>query len=289
MKKGVIENIKDNFSKFTKTQRLIANYICDNSRQIPSVSVQELAGYLKISDASIIRFAQMLGYKGYLEMRAALKTELNQYYSPKSRFNRTLEEKMISDSDVGSKSMYDIVAQNDFECHKDFYENFDRRFVTDVAEQINSSDTIFIAGFGTDFVPAVFLNGYMQILGYKSICCKEGDFTISRLISNIEASDLLILFSTPRYLKIEKSILLTAKEAGAKTVCIAPDSNLELSALIDIPIKISDRANELLNSYITYMSFCDMLIMAVYESNKDEIDKKLKKNEKYDKYFDLLL
>lgn len=290
MKKDhVIDNIKSNYSKFTKTQRYIANYICENSRQIPAMSVQELAKSLNTSDASIIRFAQLLGYKGYLEMRMELKSEINEYYSPQSRFNRTMEGATTLNESIENKSMLDIVAQNDFECYEDFYHNFDKNHVISVANEINKANRIYLAGFGTDAVLSVFLNWYLQVLGYDSVCCKEGDFTISRQLNNIKNGDLLLLFATPRYLKIEKSILKVAKESGASTICISPDSGLELASLSDLSINISDRSNELINSYIPYMSFCNMLIMAVYESNKDVIDKKIKTYEDIEKYFDLFL
>lgn len=126
-------------------------------------------------------------------------------------------------------------------------------------------------------------------MGYRCICCKEGDFTTSKVVSNIDKNDLLIMFSTPRHLKIEKAVLRTTRNAGARIIGVSPDSSLELSSLCDLSIRISDRFNELLNSYIAYMSFCNMLILAVYEKNKKNIDKKLKKNEECEGYFDLII
>lgn len=287
--KSVVDNIKINFNKFTRTQKIIADYICENSRLIPAMSVQELAATLNISDASIIRFAQFIGYKGYLEMRALLKAESNQYYLPQSRFSRTLEGKLMADSRIKSRKMYDIVAQNDFECIKDFYDNFDRNNVVKVADEINNAETIYIVGFGTDSVPATFLHWYLQVMGYSCICCKEGDFTTSKVISNIEENDLLIMFSAPRHLKIEKAVLRTTRNSGARIIGVSPDSSLELYSLCDLSIRISDRSNELLNSYVAYMSFCNMLIVAVYEKNKKYIDKKLEKNEEIDGLFDLII
>ena len=272
----------------TKTQRKIASYINEHHRQIPSLSVQELAKCLNTSDATVIRFAQSLGYKGYLEMRAALKEELNEYYAPHSRFRRTTLQE-YEQSSKKANTLADIVADNDMRCHKDFYEHFDQSLIRKVADRINEAKMIHVIGFGTDSLPATFLDWYLGLMGYRTSCYTDGGFAASKRISSMEAEDLVVLFTMPRHLKVEKAILYTAKERGAYTVCVTPESNLELSSLCDTSLHISDQSNELLNSYVTAMSLCNMLIMTVYESNKEEISGKLEKNEELEKYFDLFL
>lgn len=286
--KKVMESIKENYDRLTKTQRKIASYINEHHRQIPSLSVQELAKCLNTSDATVIRFAQSLGYKGYLEMRAALKEELNEYYAPHSRFRRTTLQE-YEQSSKKANTLADIVADNDMRCHKDFYEHFDQSLIRKVADRINEAKMIHVIGFGTDSLPATFLDWYLGLMGYRTSCYTDGGFAASKRISSMEAEDLVVLFTMPRHLKVEKAILYTAKERGAYTVCVTPESNLELSSLCDTSLHISDQSNELLNSYVTAMSLCNMLIMTVYESNKEEISGKLEKNEELEKYFDLFL
>lgn len=286
--KTITERIKKNYDNLTKTQRKIAKYINEHQKQIPSMSVQELAKCINTSDATIIRFAQTLGYKGYLDMRAALKEELNEYYAPNSRFRRTTLQE-YENSPRRAKTLADIVADNDMKCHKEFYETFDRSLILQVADKINEAKTVHIIGFGTDSLPATFLDWYLGLMGYKTACYTDGGFAASKRISSMEKEDLVILFTMPRHLKVEKAILYTAKERGAYTVCVTPESNLELSSLCDISLNISDQSNELINSYVTAMSLCNMLIMMVYESNKEEISTKLEKNENLERLFDLFL
>lgn len=286
--KKITERIKENYDSLTKTQRKIAGYINEHLKQIPSMSVQELAKCINTSDATIIRFAQTLGYKGYLDMRSALKEDLNEYYAPYSRFRRTTL-KEHENSPCRTKTLADIVADNDMECHKEFYETFDRSLILKVAEKINEAKTVHVIGFGTDSLPATFLDWYLGVMGYNTTCYTDGGFAVSKKVSSMEKEDLVILFTMPRHLKVEKAILCTAKEIGAYTVCVTPESNLELSSLCDISLNISDQSNELINSYVTAMSLCNMMIMTIYESNKEEISGKLEKNEKLEKVFDVFL
>lgn len=285
----LLKLIESHYSRFTKTQKKIADYIYENHMSLPSTSVQELATILNTSDATIIRFAQSLGFKGYLDMRACLKTELNEYYAPQSRFNRIAESNTDTPFEQSQNSIVEIVAKNDMECHKDFYESFDRRQIYEVADEINKAETIHITGFGTDSFPATFLDWYLDIMGYKTECYTDGGFATSKRISRLCEKDLLISFITPRFLKIEKSILCTANDVKAHTICISTANSIELNMLCDNVLSISERSNEWLNSYVTCMSLCNMIIMAVYESNQEVISDNLKKNEAYEKFFDIFL
>lgn len=285
----LIDTIKSHYSQFTKTQRRIADYICQNPKSLPAMSVQELASCLNTSDATIIRFAQSIGFKGYLDMRSSLKAEINQYYAPHSRFNRMAENDGQPQKEHQARSMSEIIAENDMECHREFYETFDRKLIDDVVCEINQAETIHIVGFGTDSLLATFLDWYLGLMGYKTVCHTDGGFAASKRISSICGRDLLLLFTTPRHLKVEKAILYTAQNAGACTVCICPENSVELSSLCHKSLRVSERSNELLNSYVTYMSLCNMLIMAVYESNKECISEKLRENENFEKFFDLFL
>ncbi len=287
--KSVMRQIREGFTQFTKTQKKIADYICDNYRQIPAMSVQELAQVLDTSDATIIRFAQTLGYKGYLEMRSALKMEDRQYWAPYTQFSRRMRQQASFRAEDENKSAMEMIAANDMECHREFYETFDRSLLDAVVKEINRAETVHIAGFGIDSLIADFLNWYLTVMGYRTVCYTDGGFATARKFSNVKENDLLILLITPRLLKVEKSVLAAAKNRGAHIVCIAQGITLEISSLCTITLTLPDRANELINSYVTYMSLCNMLIIALYKSKETEIAQKLKDSEDMIHFFDLLL
>ncbi|NLD18675.1 MAG: MurR/RpiR family transcriptional regulator [Clostridiales bacterium] len=290
-KHKIVDVINENYGQFTKSQKVIAQYITDNYRKLPSMAIQEIAGELDVSDATIIRFTQSLGYKGFLDFKNALKAETHEYYAPHSRFYRATAYplRLEVESERDGSSLMDKIVHDDFSCMKEFYETFDRNIVTNLTKRINSAEFIHIAGFGTDAVPATFLEWYLSILGYSSRLYTDGGFATSRSVAGFDEKGLMIIFSTPRHLKIEKSIIMAAKEAGTYITYISNANSLELSSLCDENITVTDRANEMINSYVAYMSLCNMIIMEAYEQNKENIDKKLKKQLKLGEHFDVLL
>lgn len=67
-----------NFENFTTTEQIIANYILENTSLMENISIQELAKRTFTSNASIIRFVQKLGIKGFKEFKIQLLKSLEQ-------------------------------------------------------------------------------------------------------------------------------------------------------------------------------------------------------------------
>lgn len=63
-------------NQFTKTDWIIVQYIKNHPQNFLSGSAQTLAHEMKISDASIVRFAQKVGFSGLSELKYTLQNEL---------------------------------------------------------------------------------------------------------------------------------------------------------------------------------------------------------------------
>ena len=53
-------------------QRLIADYLLEHMQTVPFMSVPELAQRIGVSEATIVRFAQRIGYAGFSELKMTL-------------------------------------------------------------------------------------------------------------------------------------------------------------------------------------------------------------------------
>ncbi|TFH35914.1 MAG: MurR/RpiR family transcriptional regulator, partial [Anaerolineales bacterium] len=57
---------------FTPAQERIADYLLDHSLDAALLTATQLAQRLDVDPATVVRFAQKLGYRGYLELKADL-------------------------------------------------------------------------------------------------------------------------------------------------------------------------------------------------------------------------
>ena len=284
--KTIEERIKEKYPEFTKTQKLIANYVVSNQNRIPNISAQEIARELYVSDASIIRFSRALGYSGFTELKNDIKEWLMNSYEAYPRFERL---SIHSNTDGTPVSMYEKIGLIDVDCLRDFYENFDRTKIDEAVKQLHRAQHIHVMGFGADNVIAIFFNHYLTLMGYDSICYTDGGFLTARNFSNVKKEDVIILFATPPALTIEKPIIEIANKVGAYSIYAAPDENLEIGSRCNLTLNLSSKSLVFMNSYVTYFSLCNMLIMGLYENNKEEISYRMKRNDSNASIFELTL
>lgn len=96
-KKGLfslMSRIEGMSNQFTKTDWKIVQYIKNNAQEFVSCSAQNLASQIGVSDASIIRFAQKIGFSGLNELKYTLQNEMEKEstISDHSSYTRLMQD-----------------------------------------------------------------------------------------------------------------------------------------------------------------------------------------------------
>ena len=92
--KEIKEKITSKYNSLPKNQRKIAEYFINNFDKIPFVNVQDLSVATGASVASIVRFSQRAGFKGFSELRDAITGSLQKNYTTKKFFRYLKKEKL---------------------------------------------------------------------------------------------------------------------------------------------------------------------------------------------------
>ena len=62
-----------NNAQLTKTQKMIAKFILDNTADACFMTSTEIASKLEVSESSVIRFSRSLGYDGFMDFQKNLR------------------------------------------------------------------------------------------------------------------------------------------------------------------------------------------------------------------------
>ena len=62
-------------ANLTKTQKMIAKYVLDNSSDACFMTSTEIALKLGVSESSVIRFSRSLGFTGFMDFQKALRKD----------------------------------------------------------------------------------------------------------------------------------------------------------------------------------------------------------------------
>lgn len=117
--------INQYFEDLSETDRLIWQYIKNNTEKCTSLSAEELANECNVSRATILRFAKKLSLNSF----ADLKLYIKMYY-------QELESKNNIDLDLIYDNFHKVI------------EDFKKKDLSNICEKIYNADRIFVFGTG---------------------------------------------------------------------------------------------------------------------------------------------
>ena len=83
---GFLKAIRDKIGQFTPAQLLLAEYITHYPESILFLSINQLAKAAKTSQATIVRFCNLIGYDGYSQMTKEAQQLMHSQMSTAGRF-----------------------------------------------------------------------------------------------------------------------------------------------------------------------------------------------------------
>ncbi len=188
----VHDKIRSSYDELTKNHKVIANLILENPERIPFQSVQELSRDIGISDASIVRFAQRIGYKGYTELKEALKDgvvdRLANFSIPKLDELGNEQENILTQ-----------VANHDISNIRETLKEIDPQSFDDAVTSILKAKRIHIVGLGISYLMARILAYQLRQTGQVAHAFGHGENSFSEESMFVEQEDLVIPISFPPY------------------------------------------------------------------------------------------
>ena len=147
-------NINILYNKMGKAEKRIADWLTENPGEILPLSIIDWADKCSCSEATVVRFAQRLGFSGYQELKISLAQESN---STSVSTNITSSDSM--------EEIYDKVC-NDIYCSLERTKMvLDTSTLENVCNHISSAEKIVIFGLGNSASIALDASHKLQRTG----------------------------------------------------------------------------------------------------------------------------
>lgn len=235
-----LQRITLNKDAFTPGERIIADYILAHPDKLKQCSSQELASILNISQSSIVKFAQRLGFKGFTGLKLALIEEWGQ----QSKQNAESEQHLHNDINVHDTPS--VIAEKLFRAKQQAL-----RMTTDsvnlaqlesVVAEIKAARRVQIMGMGGSSLVAKDLAYKLMKIGYPVM--NEMDSHVQMTVAqSLGEGDVQIVISYSGALKEIFIAAQAAQEKGAKIIAITSLQDSPLRKLADFVLDtIADEA-----------------------------------------------
>ena len=102
----LLQRIKSEYPQLTRLQRRVADIMARDVPRLAFVPSADLARDAEVSDATVVRLAQRLGYEGYTDMQARVRAQANAQLGSSSAVQRSILQQDFS----GELDILDAVA-----------------------------------------------------------------------------------------------------------------------------------------------------------------------------------
>lgn len=274
MQEDLLVQIENKMSTFSKSQKLIANYIINSYEKAAYMTALKLGNAVNVSESTVVRFAIEMGFEGYPELQKSLQSLIKNRLTAVQRIN-------ITNDRIGDDGVLKNTLTQDMDRIRRTLEEIDPKAFDRAIEKIYSARRIYILGAMSSSILARFLDYNFQLI-FDNVHFVQAINTsgIYQQIIHMNSEDAFIAISFPRYSQSTIKATAYAKKCNANVVAITDSVTSPLAAYAnELLIARSDMAS-FADSLVAPLSLLNAIIVAVSARNKDNIEQTFGKLEK---------
>lgn len=264
---NLMEKIKNRYYRLSKSQKMIANYILNHYDKAAFMTASQLGETVEISESTVVRFANALGYSGYPKLQKALqeliKTKLT-----------TVQRLELSNSQITQDSIIEDVIKSDIDSIQATINELNKEEFSKIVDLINKAKNIYIIGFRTSTVLVEFLGFYLNLILDNVRVVRYGVSDIYEQLIHITNEDIVIGISFPRYSKKTTQMLEFVSEKDAQVIAITDSDLSPLIEYSDYKLIAYSNMVSFVDSLVVPLSLMNALIVSIGMGKREYITKK---------------
>lgn len=209
-----LNQIRYQHDSFSAAQQLVAAYVLENYHQIPFLSITALADAIGVSDNTVVKFCNRLGFERFAEFKKFISEFISQFTHPDLVMSRKL-------SDSSNDSVFSRCMEEDFAAIQATLTDPTNQENLDVLiSMMDKAKNIYVSAARSSASMAALLVTELRYLNYKIFECNVGSGDYLDRLSIIEPDDLFIVLTFPRYTSQVIQGIKNVREIGTPIVLI---------------------------------------------------------------------
>lgn len=282
MEKGIIDTIQEQMSTLGKSQRSVADFIMREPIQSAFLTIDKIAHASNVSTATVIRFAQSLGYDTFAAFQNEIRQNIQSRFSPLEKIalmdlKENSETVFLSNGGSAFKEITSVLMNN----LQKTLQNLSFDVVNKIADEIVKANHVYVSGRrGTEHL-ARYLSYHLDRMFNKVDFLPPEINHLPEILQRISSNDLLIISTVYRYSSTAVQTAKLAKQKGTSIVAISDSPESPLAPYADYMLTTFCETRDFHNSGLSMIYLADVIIDTCYKRVKDEVRQKLKDVEYY--------
>ncbi|PTS79548.1 XRE family transcriptional regulator, partial [Aeromonas sp. HMWF036] len=222
-----ISNIR---SQLSPSELKIADYILSCPEQVTHFSSQELAQQAEVSQSSIVKFTQKIGFKGFTAFKLAVSEDLGRKHAIKTDNVGDLYNGIGRDDDL--ETMAKKLAQEKINSIIETTQALDSALLKQVLDTIDGAGRVQLVGIGGSALTAKDLWYKLLKIGVTTLFAQDSHVQIS-IAQTLGPGDVQLVIS---YSGASRDVLAAAelaKRNGATLIAVTSFRQTQLRQMAD--------------------------------------------------------
>jgi len=241
-----LERILQFSESMSANELKLAEFVLKNAPLLRDYSSQQLASTVKVSQSSVIKFSQKLGYSGFPDLKLAITAEIAKGVLPTGSAQKESGNENREDEthELHYRKLEYLQAARD---------QNSRETLLEAVKAIDTSSRLILIAIGDALSPARVFADSMMGIGVPTLLAPDLP-SQQAVIGSIGPKDALMIVSPSRDFGAIVEMARAAKKAGAAVISITPFSLNLLQALSDhkIYFRLEDSRIELRGTMIRF-------------------------------------
>lgn len=216
----------------TPSFNVLADFMLDSFEQAAFLSATELAHALDLDPATVVRFAQRLGYPGYPELQREVQARVMA---------------LLQSPAPGEGNSPEEAAMQAFDTLSDLIRQAQRGFSLDAAaaliNQLDQAQRVVLFAEGLALAPARALGGWLELGGYTVHYSAGSPSDLARALTGIHRDDLVLAVEIDGETPMLARALDAARKQGAYTVALTATPSDEITSHAELVLSARPSAD----------------------------------------------
>lgn len=267
----LLRNVSKSYQDFSSGQKKIGDLFFKEPIFLAFSSALEVGKRVNVSESTVIRWSQKLGYRGYAEFQHVLQRKLVE-----ERFEQAEESNI---QPVVEQSFLANLLDADIANIAQLKQSMDEDQLLQAVDYIGKAKNIYVTSNFFDFGLVHSMTSWLNLTLDHAELLMQGDGQYYRQLSALTSEDTIIAFVFPRYTKSVIDTLMTAKKQGCKIVLITDSVDSPATNYADVSLKVSVNSNLNIDSYTAVHALIASIMRFVYVKEHSKVKQNLAKVE----------
>lgn len=278
---NLIKTIQKSFTRLSKGQKIIAEYIIHNYDKAAFMTAASLGQTLDVSESTVVRFAYSLGYSGYKELQRELQELIKNKLT-------TVQRLSLTDDYSNNEHALINVMEKDIDNIKKTIHEIDSVNFKKAIKLILKSKQVYIIGLRSSSFLSGYLTFYLNFLLSNVKHVTAGPNDVFEQLVNADKEDVVIAITYPRYSRRTLEAMDYVKGKGCTIISITDSLISPAAHKADVSLIAQSDMISFVDSLVAPMSLINSFIIAIAIEKKNDLTNYFEELEniwkKYDVY-----